>query len=316
MKQLVAITFLIWSIHLLGQTPPDKYFSLVKKADSLYKAKDFKNSANTFSQAFKTFGWKGFSNDRYNAACSWSLASVPDSAFNNLERIVMKANYSNLNHVTHETDLLALHDDLRWNSLIKKIKDNRDKEEINFNKPLIRLFDSLVTEDQKWRGFVRKFDNQELGSDTISRDYIVAQMKKTDSLNFYNLRKTFDEYGYPNYDLVGQDASHNFWLLVQHQDLHPDFQEEVLNKMKVEADKGKAYLLDYAYLVDRVKVNTGQLQIYGSQMTLNSTETSYEPRPVIDPEKLNERRKSVGLDPIENYIEVMNTRYFGTLKKK
>jgi hypothetical protein len=75
-------------------------------------------------------------------------------------------------------------------------------------------------------------------------------------------------------------------------------------------------LSDYAYLVDRVKVNTGQLQVYGTQMRLNKDSTSFEPKPVIDPDKLNERRKSVDLSMIESYIEIMNERYHGSLCKK
>jgi len=103
-------------------------------------------------------------------------------------------------------------------------------------------------------------------------------------------------------------------ILMQHQDLHPEFQEEVLIKMKEEADKGKASIINYAYLLDRVKVNTGQLQVYGTQMILNSQKTSYEPEPGVKPDKFNERRRSVGLDTIESYTETMNSRYFGTLK--
>ena len=65
--------------------------------------------------------------------------------------------------------------------------------------------------------------------------------------------------------------------------------------MKKEVDKGKASVADYAYLVDRLKVNTGKLQIYGTQMIFNSSSfLSYETKTVIEPEKLNDRRKSVG----------------------
>lgn len=314
MRQLLSITFLIGTISLYGQPPPKDYFYWIKQADSLYKIQDFKNSAYSYSLAFKSFGWKGYPKDHYNAACSWTLASVPDSAFKHLEKIVLKANYSNFNQITNDKDLTALHNDSRWNLLIRKIKENIEKSEVNFNKDLIRLLDKLVTEDQKWRGNLVKFDNHQLSSDTISRDNIALSLRKTDSLNYYSLRHIVDQFGFPNYDMVGEKASHNFWLLIQHQDSHPQFQEEILNKMKLEADKGKASLLDYAYLLDRVKVNAGQPQIYGTQMTLNSAKTSYEPKPVVEPEKLNERRQSVGLDPIENYIQLMNTRYFGTLK--
>lgn len=141
-------------------------------------------------------------------------------------------------------------------------------------------------------------------------------MVRTDSLNFIQIKKLFDKYGFLGYDKVGKEGSSNFWLLVQHADKHPSFQDSVLTKMKIEADKGNASLKDYAYLMDRVKINTGQLQIYGTQMVLDSTKTSYTPKPTVEPDKLNERRMSVGLNTIEEYIKIMNKHYFGTLQKK
>jgi len=51
-------------------------------------------------------------------------------------------------------------------------------------------------------------------------------------------------------------------------------------------------------------------------MELNSEQTSYGPKSVIDPDKLNERRASVGLGTIESYIEIMNVKYFGSLKER
>lgn len=49
---------------------------------------------------------------------------------------------------------------------------------------------------------------------------------------------------------------------------------------------------------------------------MNSDTTSFEPKIVIEPAKLNERRKSVGLDSIESYIQMMNEHNSGSLKKK
>ncbi|MFA4853490.1 MAG: DUF6624 domain-containing protein [Bacteroidales bacterium] len=181
------------------------------------------------------------------------------------------------------------------------------------NSNLSKQLDSLVTIDQKWRGLIRQVNNKEI--DTISGDIVVNKIRETDSLNFLQIKKLFDNYGYLGYDKVGKESSHNFWLLIQHADKYPSFQDSVLTKMKLEADKGNASLLDYAYLVDRVKVNTGQLQIYGTQMKLNSTKTSYETKPTLEPDKLNEKRKQVGLPPIEDYIKTMNERYYGDLNK-
>lgn len=178
---------------------------------------------------------------------------------------------------------------------------------------LSREIDSLVKVDQKWRGLYRQVLNEEI--DTISSSFVSFQIRIVDSLNFISIQTIFNKHGYPGYDKVGKESSHNFWLLVQHADNHASFQDSVLTKMKIEAEKGNSSLNDYAYLVDRVKVNTGQLQIYGTQMHLNQDKSSYESKPVIEPDKLNERRKEVGLGTIEDYIEIMNNRYFGTLKK-
>lgn len=315
--KLILISALITIVsHVAAQTLGTEYSRLVKTADSLYRKGDYKNSASMYSKAFRSAGWKGYATDRYNAACSWALASVKDSAFSNLERIVARANYSNYDHITSDTDLEGLRNDPRWKPLIERVKQNKDKEEINFNKKLIRVLDSLVNEDQNRRHQLTAFDNNQLNDKNVTRTSLINAMLETDSLNYSLLSDIVKTYGFPNFDLVGERGSHNFWLLIQHQDRNPKFQEEVLSKMKVEVDNKKASPGDYAYLIDRVKVNTGQLQVYGTQMQLNATETSYEPKPVIEPEKLNERRRSVGLSSIEEYTESMNSHYFGTLKKK
>lgn len=104
---------------------PKEYTELCIKADSLYKMKDFKNSAFTYSAAFKTFGWKASQNDRYNAACSWAKANYADSAFSNLMRLATKMKFAEYNRVKNDTNLISLHEDKRWEDLLKKIKHNR-----------------------------------------------------------------------------------------------------------------------------------------------------------------------------------------------
>jgi len=179
---------------------------------------------------------------------------------------------------------------------------------------LSKIIDSLEFEDQKWRILLRQINNKEI--DSLSSEFVGQQIKLTDSLNFIQIHALFSQHGYLGYDKIGIESSHNFWLLVQHADKHPEFQDSVLVTMKIEADKGNSSLSDYAYLLDRVKVNTGQAQIYGTQMTINSDKTSFEPKTVIDPDKLNERRKQVGLNTIEEYIQIMNERYYGSLQRK
>ncbi len=177
---------------------------------------------------------------------------------------------------------------------------------------LVDNLDSLVKEDQRWRGLMREAINSDM--DSSSYESLSEKISYLDSLNYEFLSEVFKTNGYLGYDKVGKEGSHNFWLLVQHQDRYPDFQNRVLAEMKKQAKLDNASFTEYAYLIDRVRVNMGQLQIYGTQMILNDEKGSYEPKPLIDPEKLNERRKKAGLPPIDFYIKAMNERYFGTLK--
>ena len=173
--------------------------------------------------------------------------------------------------------------------------------------------DSMVKADQHWRNLLTKIRNSEV----FSMDISTAQKKvmETDSWNYLLLKDLVDEYGFLNPELVGNKGTHNFWLLVQHQDANPDFQKEVLQLMKAELENNADLKMDYAYLLDRVNVNSGEKQVYGTQLTLNADSSSYIPKPLIEPEKLNERRKKMLLPPIEKYIAAMNERHYGLLKE-
>src|SRR5690242_3866890 len=128
-RNLVLLCFIVYVSQsaLLAQTK--EYAIFVKKADSLYTIKEFKRSASTYSMAFKANGWKGLPNDRYNAACSWALSGNSDSSFFQLERIVLKSNYSNYKHVSSDPDLNSLHSDKRWEGLLNLVKQNKERAE-------------------------------------------------------------------------------------------------------------------------------------------------------------------------------------------
>ena len=124
---MLFLGFIIFTTSLFGQGIPQKYSDLVRKADSLYNAKDFKNSAFTYSNAFKVNGWKATLNERYNAACSWALANDPDSAFFNLNYIVTLMNYVNFGHIKSDPDLISLYTDKRWKLLLEAVQANKKK---------------------------------------------------------------------------------------------------------------------------------------------------------------------------------------------
>jgi len=305
-KLIISLLFAMW-MHTAFSQSISEYKRLVSAADSLYKLGSFKKSADTYSSAFRAIGWKGFIDDRYHAARAWAKANVADSAFYNLEKITSKGIFKDYARLSSDADLKSLHDDKRWALLLEKVKSSRDKSESITQSPVYILLDSMERADEKWRSFleqVAKSKQNAATADSLRRKIMVA-----DSLNYFRLQEVFEKYGYPDYDLAGEKGSHNFWSLVQRQDKHPSFQESAVTQMKEKADKGKASIAEYAFLKDHVLVNAGKPQIYGTQLQLNGTGSSYEAKPVEDIANLNERRKSVGLSTEEDYM-TMNMRYF------
>ena len=66
---------------------------------------------------------------------------------------------------------------------------------------------------------------------------------------------------------------------------------------------------DWALLLDRVLVQEGKEQIYGSQVHENPDTGEYELYPVEDEKNLNKRRSEIDLIPIEEYLKFMGIEY-------
>ncbi len=118
------------------------------------------------------------------------------------------------------------------------------------------------------------------------------------TLNNQRLKAVMNQYGFPGFDLVGEKGSNDFWLMAQHCDQDVPFQQRVLKLMKAQLTKHNADSKNYAYLTDRVLLNTGQKQLYGTQLTYRSDSCQAIPLPLRDSLAVNKRRKAIGLEPI------------------
>lgn len=176
------------------------------------------------------------------------------------------------------------------------------------NPELAKFIDSLAAEDQKPYLRVQK---GEITAEQAERDFREATKR-----NYVHLKKTIEEHGFPSFELVGKTSSHNFWLMVQHSDFDVKFQKKVLKLMLKEVRRQNASAQNYAFLVDRVKINTDEPQLYGTQITVNDANKGYELKPVYKPDELNQRRKEIGLPPIEEYLEKANKMFFELNKDK
>jgi hypothetical protein len=133
-----------------------------------------------------------------------------------------------------------------------------------------------------------------------------------DKENTARLTKIIDRSGWPTVTQVGQDGAHAAWLLVQHADANPKFQRTCLDLM-AKLPKEEVSQKDVAFLTDRVLLAEGKKQVYGTQFT--SAGGKWEPRPLEQPEQVDERRKAVGLPPLAEYVKQLEALY-GKAEKK
>jgi hypothetical protein len=105
--------------------------------------------------------------------------------------------------------------------------------------------------------------------------------------------------GWPRRTLVGDDGAQAAWLIAQHADQHPDEQRAFLDALRRAVTDGEASASHLAFLEDRVRVNAGQSQLFGTQFT--SVGGRLMPHPIDDPERLDDRRKQMGLEPFADY---------------
>lgn len=148
------------------------------------------------------------------------------------------------------------------------------------------------------------------------KDYTQEQWHKFQDSVFTSdklrVEAMFDKYGFLGFDKVGKEGSNHFWLLVQHSDKFPQFQKKVLKAMDKEVKKGNADPNNYAYLYDRVKVNAGEKQLFGTQVTYD-TETTGRAIPkigLIDSANIDKLRKEYSLEALKDYLNTMTTLHY------
>jgi hypothetical protein len=300
MKALASLLLLPFTIALVHGQDQAKYDALIAKAFSLYEKKEYKASGEAYTEAFNGSGLKGTSDDRYNAACSWALAGVPDSAIFQLKHIAGSMDYANLKHITTDPDLTSLHADKRWEEVIGSVQANKEKQEANYDRPLMAKLDSIFEEDQGLRNEIAAVEAK-YGRDSKEVKAHFQRIWIADSLNQIKVVRVLDERGWLGPDVVGPTGNSALFLVIQHADTAT--QEKYLPMMRDAVKRGNAKGNHLALLEDRVLLRNGKPQRYGSQIGRNMDTGTYYLSPLEDPDHVDERRASVGLGPLSDYLK-------------
>ena len=156
---------------------------------------------------------------------------------------------------------------------------------------------AMATEDQRWERLVI-----ERAPETSEVGFFARKIAMQDR-HAARCKEIFERHGRLSQSRVGEDRASDFWVMVQHAARAPAFQGRVLAALDAGVDPAER-----AYLVDRVRVNTGRGQLYGTQVGFDTGRP--EPKPIEDPKGVDARRAAGGLAPLLEYMNGARELHF------
>jgi hypothetical protein len=126
----------------------------------------------------------------------------------------------------------------------------------------------------------------------------VPRMEAVHVKNAARLREIIAVHGWPAADLAGDDGAEAAWLIAQHAIGEPYFQRQAVNLLGECASQGRVPAWQTAYLEDRIAMQEGRPQRYGTQWLDDPYDGLVRPWKLVDPNRVNDFRAQVGLGPL------------------
>ena len=306
MKQLFVLFLFLSTFSLAAQT----FSEFIPTGDQQYQAGDYEASAQAYEQAFALE--EGNASQYYNAACSWALAGNTDKATANLMLSVDKG-WMNLAHLERDADLESLHDLPTWAPILAAVAENKAEYEKDFDLPLKAQLEEIYMKDQTLRSIHEEI-TKKFGYDSPEKDYFNTIWTQEDSLLLLECIDIIEKHGWLGRSKVGGKANTALFLVIQHASL--EAQEKYIPLLQASVEAGESSGSHLALMQDRILMRKDQPQIYGSQVSYNPETGEGSVFEIQDPEYVNQRRKAIGLGPIEDYLKKWDIEWTVPQKEK
>ena len=283
---------------------------LIRNGDNFYDEEKYLESAMEYEKAFNLE--EGNAGQYYNAACSWALSGDTIQSIKNLKLSADKG-WKNLKHIKRDKDLTSLYEITGWAEILEKVQANLDEYEKDFDKPLKEQLEQIYVRDQTLRQLYQSAE-EKFGRESDEMKYFRELVSDQDSLNELEVIKIIEEKGWVGKSLVGGQANMTLWLVIQHAPI--ETQEKYLPLLEESVMKGESSGRHLALLEDRIQMRNGKPQTYGSQITRDEETGKQIVYEIWEPEYVNQRRKNVGLGPIEDYVKRLGIEWTIEQKEK
>lgn len=125
-----------------------------------------------------------------------------------------------------------------------------------------------------------------------------------DSINLIAVLQIIDKHGWLGISQVGKKANQTLFLIVQHAD------SNVLTKyfplLVKSYELGETPGRYYATMLDRILIDKGQKQLYGTQIQMEKQNGQFVLFPIESESSVDIRRKKAGLMPLATFKKSLN----------
>ncbi|MDR1056265.1 MAG: hypothetical protein LBL90_10720 [Prevotellaceae bacterium] len=216
-------------------------------------------------------------------------------AFSNLYDLISEGYM--LNEIKNDDNFQDLRALDEWKSFIGYI----DAITANYNNELRKKLNKIQYEDQGIRLLLLNVQKSK-GLNSPTTLLIREEMKQIDSINAIRIQQIIDEFGWLGESKIGSEANQTLFLTIQHVD-DLNVQEKYLPILEQAVKNGDAEAWQFAFLTDRILMNQGKFQIYGTQIIIGEKPEESYIVPLQNPEKVDELRQEVGLEPLNDYLQ-------------
>lgn len=301
-NKVIFLSMFFWiNFSLLGQNYCQERYI----ADSLYRLQHYPEALMYYKNLLPDFAKR---KDLYKIAVCYSYMGQRDSSVYYFNRAIEKGFYYPSGFgLEKDKNLAYLREEAAYQTYLEKLKENR-LQHINVRDSV--LYRELIAQkdtDQFYRHAISRMQKSDL-TDTPLYKYYLTERRKNDSLHVIFLDSVLGRYGrWPGLDVVGWEGDEAAWVIAQHADNFVCFQEKCLEFLLKADQVENTNPHNVAYLYDRIQINKGGKQRYGTQMRIIENKVSFIN--LEDEKNLEYYRACYQLPPIYVYKKALEGRY-------
>lgn len=250
------------------------------------------------------FAQTGSHNVSYKIASTSALlwtSKMRDTSFYFLNYAVKK---DSTLKALYDPQFLSLINDPRWGKIeAAQIRKYESKHGPIKNQPFAKELFRMVIKDQgfMYTGNIERRKYLQNGGyfGTPAIFPILAMEEKNMMENQKRLFELLDKYGWPTASEVTEYAAAGAALVINHSNY--ETRAKYFPMLEEAFKKGEAQPLRYAKMSDRLLVEEGKEQLYGTQIKF--VNGVHEPELIKDPQYVDKRRAEIGLGPLAPYLK-------------